>query len=99
MLEDQILIFSLYKKCTNQTLPVYYCLQVPKADIPKDVLQKKYPQIVSFHLVSSLAGTGIEQLENAIIDATYSESYMGEKVPKVYLNLEDKIVRQVLKID
>ena len=35
---------------------------------------------------------GIAELETAIVDATLRESYMGEKVPTVYLKLEEKIL-------
>uniref|UniRef100_A0A2C9LJS2 Roc domain-containing protein n=1 Tax=Biomphalaria glabrata TaxID=6526 RepID=A0A2C9LJS2_BIOGL len=69
-----------------------HCDQVPKADIPMDDLQQKYPQIAGFHFVSSVQGIGIAKLEEDLIQVTLEQKNMGEKVPKVWLNMEKKIL-------
>ncbi|KAK0062250.1 hypothetical protein Bpfe_008351, partial [Biomphalaria pfeifferi] len=69
-----------------------HCDQVPKADIPVDDLQQKYPQIAGFHFVSSVQGIGIAKLEEDLIQVTLEQKNMGEKVPKVWLNMEKKIL-------
>ncbi len=64
-----------------------------KAELPVDDLQKKFPQIEGFHYVSSTHGTGIQELERDLINVTMKQSYMGENVPQVYLDLEKMIMR------
>ncbi|XP_060065175.1 uncharacterized protein LOC132545509 [Ylistrum balloti] len=70
------------------------CDQVPKVDIPENDLRKRYPQITTFHYVSSIKGTGIADLEKQLISSTLSQKYMGEKIPQVWLNLEKKILAE-----
>ncbi|KAH9492683.1 hypothetical protein Btru_024553 [Bulinus truncatus] len=69
-----------------------HCDQVPKADIPSADLQQRYPQIAGFHFVSSLEGIGIAELEEELLKVTLEQKNMGEKVPKVWLNMEKKIL-------
>ena len=38
---------------------------------------------------------GIKELEAALLETTIEQSYMGERVPTVYLELESKILRFV----
>ncbi|XP_021366171.1 uncharacterized protein LOC110458668 [Mizuhopecten yessoensis] len=73
------------------------CDQVPKVDIPENDLRKRYPQITTFHYVSSIKGTGIAELEKQLITSTLSQKYMGEKIPQVWLNLEKKILAERVK--
>ncbi|XP_033743245.1 uncharacterized protein LOC117329409 isoform X2 [Pecten maximus] len=70
------------------------CDQVPKVDIPENDLRKRYPQITTFHYVSSIKGTGIADLEKQLISSTLNQKYMGEKIPQVWLNLEKKILAE-----
>ncbi|XP_012936376.2 uncharacterized protein LOC106011403 [Aplysia californica] len=53
---------------------------------------ERYPQIAGFHFVSSLVGTGIQELEKELLRVTLEQKNMGEKVPKVWLNMEKKIL-------
>ncbi|CAG5122482.1 unnamed protein product, partial [Candidula unifasciata] len=69
-----------------------HCDQVPKADIPMSDLKERYPQIAGFHFVSSVEGTGIAELEKELLQVTVELKNMGEKVPKVWLNMEKKIL-------
>ncbi|KAL8604081.1 hypothetical protein ACOMHN_024906 [Nucella lapillus] len=70
-----------------------HCDQVPKADIPIADLKERYPQIAGFHFVSSVAGTGIADLEKDLLRVTLEQKNMGEKVPQVWLSLEKKILQ------
>ncbi|XP_076445934.1 uncharacterized protein LOC143283637 [Babylonia areolata] len=74
-----------------------HCDQVPKADVPMADLKERYPQIAGFHFVSSVTGTGIEQLEKEVLRVTLEQKNMGEKVPQVWLSLEKKILQARLK--
>ncbi|PVD34730.1 hypothetical protein C0Q70_06007 [Pomacea canaliculata] len=71
-----------------------HCDQVPKADIPMEELKARYPQIVGFHFVSSVAGMGIAELEKDLLRVTLEQKNMGEKVPQVWLSLEQKILAE-----
>ncbi|GFN82127.1 leucine-rich repeat serine/threonine-protein kinase 1, partial [Plakobranchus ocellatus] len=69
-----------------------HCDQVPKADIPTTDLQERFKQIAGFHFVSSIEGKGIKELEQDLLRVTLQQKNMGEKVPKVWLNMEKKIL-------
>ncbi|XP_062577173.1 uncharacterized protein LOC134239045 [Saccostrea cucullata] len=71
--------------------------QVPKQEIPEKDLKARYPQIQSFHYVSSLTGDKIPELQKELLSVTLSQSYMGEKIPQVWLNLEKKILGERAK--
>ncbi|XP_059158979.1 uncharacterized protein LOC131942991 [Physella acuta] len=70
-----------------------HCDQVPKADIPIADLKQRYPQIAGFHFVSSLQGTGIIELEKDLLKVTLEQKNMGEKIPQVWLKLEEQILK------
>ncbi|CAL1535024.1 unnamed protein product, partial [Lymnaea stagnalis] len=74
-----------------------HCDQVPKADIPMVDLKERYPQIAGFHFVSSIEGIGIRHLEEELLRVTLEQKNMGEKVPKVWLNLEKRILADRVK--
>ncbi|RNA35085.1 putative serine threonine- kinase pats1, partial [Brachionus plicatilis] len=65
--------------------------QVSKFDLPIEKYKKKYPQIVGFHFVSSLDGKGIPELTKNIINTALEEKYMGEKIPKCWLEFESEL--------
>ncbi|CAF0782367.1 unnamed protein product [Brachionus calyciflorus] len=65
--------------------------EVSKFDLPIEKYKKKYEQIVGFHFVSSYDGKGISELSQALIDAALKEKYMGEKIPKCWLDFENKL--------
>ncbi|CAH1772675.1 unnamed protein product [Owenia fusiformis] len=67
--------------------------QVAKAEIPMDKLKKRYPQIVGFHFVSSVKGTGISKLKDDLMTETMKQPYMGEKIPQAWLDLEKEMIR------
>ncbi|KAL3880394.1 hypothetical protein ACJMK2_032638 [Sinanodonta woodiana] len=67
---------------------------IPKAELPEKEYRERYPQIVGFHYVSSVAGIGIKELQEKLIDTTLQLGYMGEKIPQVWLNLEKKIIAE-----
>ncbi|KAK3588393.1 hypothetical protein CHS0354_028970 [Potamilus streckersoni] len=67
---------------------------IPKAELPEKEYRERYPQIVSFHYVSSVAGIGVKELEQKLIETTLQLGYMGEKIPQVWLNLEKKIIAE-----
>lgn len=71
--------------------------QVPKQEIPEKDLKSRYPQIQSFHYVSSLTGSKIPELQKELLSVTLSQSYMGEKIPQVWLNLEKQILAERTK--
>nr|XP_022323918.1 uncharacterized protein LOC111124909 isoform X4 [Crassostrea virginica] len=71
--------------------------QVPKQEIPEKDLKARYPQIQSFHYVSSLTGSMIPELQKELLSVTLSQSYMGEKIPQVWLNLEKQILGERTK--
>ncbi|CAF0705574.1 unnamed protein product, partial [Brachionus calyciflorus] len=65
--------------------------QVSKYSLDKEDLKSRFKQIVGFHFVSSYTYDGIEELRNAIIKTTLQEKYIGEKIPKVWLDFEQSI--------
>ncbi|XP_062577865.1 uncharacterized protein LOC134239727, partial [Saccostrea cucullata] len=67
--------------------------QIPKPEIEEKVIKNSYPQIQGFHYVSSIQGTGIKELEEQLIEITLQQPYLEEKIPQVWLNLEDKMLK------
>ncbi|XP_059176566.1 uncharacterized protein LOC131956160 [Physella acuta] len=65
--------------------------KMSKVELPIIELQKKYPQIIGFHFVSSLTGQGIEELKKQLIQETLKQQYIGEKIPGVWLSFEESI--------
>ncbi|XP_055958804.1 probable serine/threonine-protein kinase pats1 [Patella vulgata] len=82
--------------CHAPKTPIFivgsHCDQVPKADIAMNELRKLYPQIIDFYFVSSITGTNIKQLKDDMLRVTLEQKNMGEKIPKVWLNLEKKFL-------
>ncbi|KAL4230338.1 hypothetical protein ACF0H5_010721 [Mactra antiquata] len=72
------------------------CDLIPKAEIPMKELKERYPQIASFHQVSAIQGTGIEELQKNLLAVTLQQGYMGEKIPQVWLNFERRIIAERL---
>ncbi|XP_052813517.1 uncharacterized protein LOC128240741 isoform X2 [Mya arenaria] len=72
------------------------CDLIPKAEIPIKELLERYPQIASFHRVSSITGEGIKDLQDSLLDVTLQQGYMGEKIPQVWLNFEKRILAERL---
>ncbi|CAD5120946.1 DgyrCDS9496 [Dimorphilus gyrociliatus] len=68
--------------------------KVEKTDLPMKELQRLFPQISSFHLVSSFTGQGIDKLVDDLITETLKEKYMDEKIPLAYLNFEQKMLSE-----
>ncbi|GFR70196.1 hypothetical protein ElyMa_005647900, partial [Elysia marginata] len=62
--------------------------QVEKGKLPMEELKRRFPQIVSFHFVSSYSGEGIEDLRVQLVKSALVQKYMGEKVPEAWLSLE-----------
>lgn len=76
--------------------------EVSKYEIGMEKLKADYPQIAGFYFVSSYDGTGIESMVEAIIDKALGEVYMGEKIPKCWLDFESalqKLKSQVNLLD
>ncbi|XP_061180809.1 uncharacterized protein LOC133189455 [Saccostrea echinata] len=67
--------------------------QIPKPEIEEKVIKNSYPQIQGFHYVSSIQGTGIKELEEQLIEITLQQPYLEEKIPQVWLNLEEKMLK------
>ncbi|XP_013415785.1 uncharacterized protein LOC106177527 isoform X2 [Lingula anatina] len=67
--------------------------EVSKVEIPVEEMQEKYSQIKGFHFVSSHSGQGIPVLQDQLLDVTLAQSYMGEQIPKAWLNLEREILK------
>jgi leucine-rich repeat kinase 2 len=65
--------------------------EVKKFSLDSDKLKKRYPQIVGFFYVSSRTGHGVEALSEAVVAAALNEKYMGEKIPKCWLDLESAL--------
>ena len=55
-------------------------------------LKLRFKQIVGFHFVSSTTYKGIPELTKELIDCTLKQTYIGENIPKVWLDFEDEIV-------
>lgn len=65
--------------------------QVAKYELPRNDLQKRYPQIAGFHFVSCATGVGIKELSQDLLARTLEQKYMGEKIPRVILELENRL--------
>ena len=65
--------------------------EVKKYSLDMQRLKKRYPQIVGFYFVSSRSGTGVDELSKDIVAAALNEKYMGEKIPKCWLELENAL--------
>ena len=82
--------------CHAPKTPIFiigtHCDKVAKIEIPEDRLKSSFPQIIGFHYVSSISGQGISDLRSHLIDTTLQQKYMGERIPKVYLNLESNLI-------
>ncbi|KAK7478154.1 hypothetical protein BaRGS_00030601 [Batillaria attramentaria] len=70
-----------------------HCDKVEKSRIPQAELKKRFPQISSFHFVSSYTKEGLPKLQEDLITVTLQQKYMGEKIPEVWLNLETQLLR------
>jgi internalin A len=60
-------------------------------DLPLTELRQKYPQIAGQVAISNKTGSGIEQLRQAIADASASLPLMGETWPTTWLNAANAI--------
>uniref|UniRef100_K1PTH6 non-specific serine/threonine protein kinase n=1 Tax=Magallana gigas TaxID=29159 RepID=K1PTH6_MAGGI len=67
--------------------------QIEKPDFEEKIIRNMYPQIQGFHYVSSIDGRGIKELEAHLLEVTVQQSYLEEKIPQVWLNLEDKMIK------
>lgn len=65
--------------------------EVKKYSLDMAKMKKRYPQIFGFYFVSSKTGFGIEELSGDIIKAALNEKYMGEKIPKCWLDFENAL--------
>ncbi len=65
--------------------------QVKKYSLDMDRLKKRYPKIVGFYFVSSKSGLGIDDLSKDIITTALNEKYMGEKIPKCWIDLDNAL--------
>ncbi len=65
--------------------------EVKKYSLDMQRLKKRYPQIVGFYFVSSRSGAGVDELSKDIVAAALNEKYMGEKIPKCWLELENAL--------
>ncbi|KAK3737158.1 hypothetical protein RRG08_016463 [Elysia crispata] len=65
-----------------------HCDKVEKGKLPMEELKRRFPQIVSFHFVSSYSGEGIGDLKLKLVESALEQKYMGEKVPEAWLSLE-----------
>ena len=61
------------------------------ADLPKEDLQKKYPQIVGHYEVSNKTGEGIQDLHETIAETAAELPLMGEEWPANWLNAANAI--------
>uniref|UniRef100_A0A914URF5 non-specific serine/threonine protein kinase n=1 Tax=Plectus sambesii TaxID=2011161 RepID=A0A914URF5_9BILA len=68
--------------------------QVFRTDIPELELTETFPQIVSFSHISVLTGQGVSELAEKLFEVTLQQSYMGEKVPTDWLNLEKALLEK-----
>uniref|UniRef100_A0A914X924 non-specific serine/threonine protein kinase n=1 Tax=Plectus sambesii TaxID=2011161 RepID=A0A914X924_9BILA len=68
--------------------------QVIHTDIPELELTETFPQIVSFNHISVLTGQGVSELAEKLFEVTLQQSYMGEKVPTDWLNLEEALLEK-----
>ncbi|CAD5126558.1 DgyrCDS14654 [Dimorphilus gyrociliatus] len=66
--------------------------QVNKAELTIRHYQRRYPQIKGFHNISSKTGQGINDLVDNMVKVTLQQQYMNEKIPKTWLNFENKII-------
>ena len=84
--------------CHAPNTPVFvvgtHCDQVAKYEIPTEELKRRYPQIIGFHFVSCTTGEGIKELRQELLSATLSQSYMGEKIPKITLDFEQSLIKE-----
>ncbi|XP_064636061.1 uncharacterized protein LOC135493099 isoform X2 [Lineus longissimus] len=82
--------------CHAPDTPIFivgtHCDQVAKSELPKQELMKQYKQIVGFHFVSSITGTGIRELQEELLESALGQQYMGERVPKIWMDLEKKVL-------
>ncbi|CAD5120942.1 DgyrCDS9494 [Dimorphilus gyrociliatus] len=66
--------------------------EVEKAELTIHHLQRRYPQIKGFHYVSSKTGQGVNTLVDNMVEVTLQQQYMNEKIPKIWLDFENKII-------
>ncbi|XP_074647641.1 uncharacterized protein LOC141903425 [Tubulanus polymorphus] len=67
---------------------------VHKKEIPEQALKERYPQIAGFHFTSAILGQGISDLKEAIVLEASKQSYMGERIPEMWLSFESKIIKK-----
>ncbi|CAH1800343.1 unnamed protein product [Owenia fusiformis] len=67
--------------------------QVAKWSLPKEDMMRRYPQIQGFHFISTHLGTGVEKLQDRLIDVALGQDYMGEKIPSVWINFENSVIK------
>ncbi len=61
------------------------------ADLPLSELQQQFPQIIGQWEISSLQGTGIEAMQQAITTAAAALPLMGERWPTTWLNFANAL--------
>ncbi|CAD5120940.1 DgyrCDS9493 [Dimorphilus gyrociliatus] len=67
--------------------------EVEKSELPEIELQRRYTQIKGFYYVSSLTNIGIDELRNDLIQITLKQKYMDEKIPKIWLDFEEILLK------
>ena len=49
---------------------------------------------MGFHFVSCITSLGVNELREDLIRSTLEQAYMGEKIPKVTLDFEAKLIEK-----
>ena len=65
--------------------------QVERADLPRQELRATFPQILYFANISAVTGLGVADLAQALHNVALAQSYMGELVPQIWLQLEQML--------
>ncbi|XP_064626432.1 uncharacterized protein LOC135487048 [Lineus longissimus] len=83
-------------QCHAPETPVFivgtHADEVSRSELPSEEFMRKFSNITGFFYISSKTGQGVSDFYDKLIETTFLQPYMGERIPEAWFNFEKNII-------